>query len=231
MKPNFARLREQARREGMIYRNVRKEGVTSGDVWRTIETKTNVAGINAGSAWNDGRMHGKMHKPLRKECYGTECTEINQDSGNTRRILIKGDEKMETVILTPKQGVVMDAIANTPGIQYKDIIKQTHIKHGSVSRTVIALMNKGLVTRKGTSHQFEQYWTGLEYEISEANVPREICVVQTATDRLINKAVAAQLTDEQRRYVKDHKDVPRSKLAARFGMSKLEFNFALAMSR
>lgn len=147
MKPNFDRLREQARREGMLYRNVRKEGVTIGDVRGAIEAKTYGAGNNTASTWSYDRCNGAVYQPLRKECFGTECGEVNKDCGNSGRILIKGADNMETVILTPKQGAVMDAIANTPGIQYKDIIKQTQIKHGSVSRTVIALMKKGLVRR------------------------------------------------------------------------------------
>lgn len=138
---------------------------------------------------------------------------------------------MDTVILTKKQAEIMDIIAKKPGAQYKDIIEGNRIKPSSVSRTVISLMKKGLVRREGEATNYAQYWTGVPYEVGEVNPPKEMIEVVETEDKLIGQAVSLQLTEEQKRYVKEHKNVPRSKLAARFGMSKLAFNFALAMSK
>ena len=124
----------------------------------------------------------------------------------------------------------MAAIEAKPGIQYAEILANSGILQGTVSQTVFKLLKKGMVVRKGAAHSYKYYSTGQKYEVSD-KVKSKIRVAASEPVELIKLASTAHLTEEQKVYVKIHKHVPRSKMAARLGMSKLEFNFALAMSR
>lgn len=136
----------------------------------------------------------------------------------------------DMIQLTTKQASIMAAIEAKPGIQYAEIIAQSGITHGTVSQVAHKLLKKGMVVREGAAHSYKYYSTGKEYEVSD-KVKAKIRVASSEPDKLIELAGTVKLTEEQKFYVKNHKHVPRSKMAARLGMSKLEFNFALAMSR
>jgi len=136
----------------------------------------------------------------------------------------------DTIQLTTIQAAIMAAIEAKPGIQYAEILANSGILQGTVSQTVFKLLKKEMVVRKGAAHSYKYYSTGKKYEVSD-KVRAKIRVAASEPVELIKLASTAHLTEEQKVYVKTHKHVPRSKMAARLGMSKLEYNFALAMSR
>ena len=136
----------------------------------------------------------------------------------------------DTIQLTTNMASIMAAIEAKPGIQYGEILAHAGIPHGTVSRTVHTLVKKKLVIREGRKHSYKHYGTGQKYEVVD-KVKAKVRVAPSRPDRLMERVASAQFTDDQKLYVKNHKHVPRSKMAARLGMSKLEFNFALAMSR
>lgn len=132
--------------------------------------------------------------------------------------------------LTPLQASIMSAIEDNPGIMYGDILKISGVAHGNGTGTVTSLLKKKMITREGKTHKYKYYSAGMAYTVVERVIP-ELKVVPVQTDSLIEQAISVQLTDEQKFYVKNHKHVPRTKLAARLGLTKLQLNFAIALNR
>lgn len=136
----------------------------------------------------------------------------------------------DMIQLTRLQTKIMDVIEANPGVMYGEILKISGVAHGNGTGTITSLLKKEIVRREGTTHKYKYYSTGMAYTVVERVVPK-LQIAPNPMDWLLEKSLSVRLTDEQRFYVKHHKHVPRTKLAARLGLTKLELNFAIALNR
>ncbi|OBZ15143.1 hypothetical protein [Bacillus sp. FJAT-26390] len=132
--------------------------------------------------------------------------------------------------LTAMQKSIMDVIAAHDGIKYGDMMEKSGILLSNGTGTIQSLLNKKLIIRKGKQRRFFYHWTGIPYgALPEGD--QVYIELPASPDPFLKRSASIQLTSEQRFYLDNHKHLPRTQLARKLGISKLELNFAMDSKR
>lgn len=135
--------------------------------------------------------------------------------------------------LTERQEVVFNAIKSNPNIDALKLMVITGYNKNSMIRHLQALRKKNVISR--TKLQILYVYKTLDVEcvlkkpiersyiknkkVDQIEIPED--------DDLLHGAMAFELNEEQIKFVKVNKDMPRTQLAKKLGIGKLEMNVAL----
>lgn len=128
------------------------------------------------------------------------------------------------------QEIIVLALREHPGSSYAQMVKITGLPHGGIDDKVKSLIAKGIVSREGRLRHYRLFASDDPYEVTEGG-KRPKVPKGTIADPALQEAAAFQLSHDQLVYIRNNKDLPRSELARRLGIGKLELNFAMDQKR
>ncbi|MGO4376218.1 MarR family transcriptional regulator, partial [Paenibacillus sp. MCAF20] len=129
------------------------------------------------------------------------------------------------------QAAVIDAVKEKPGIQYDELLEATGLTKGSLSSTLKRLVGRKSIDRKGKKRNYKFFPILMEYVIVKSAEVRNPPPKEIEVPPDLAAIAAFELTEDQKLYIKGHMHIPRSELARRLGVPKLELNFALDRKR
>lgn len=129
---------------------------------------------------------------------------------------------MKVIPVNQRQFEVMTLIDAHQGISFRELMELAAIKKDSTLSAIYGrLYNLGLARRDGKKGSYKFYSTGRAYGIEE---------VKPEVDLYLQNAAGVQLSDKQMECLKNNIHLPRTQLARKIGITKLELNFVLDKS-
>ena len=134
----------------------------------------------------------------------------------------------------PRQGDVLRVLIKEPGLTAEAIRERLggEVSTHGVAHALIHLHKRKLIDRVGTHKRRRYYAMVDDFEVvhSKQSLAGAVAAAQspyTGPDLLLDRIARLQLTPEQWAYLRAHRKRPRSVLADRLGISRIELCFAL----
>lgn len=137
------------------------------------------------------------------------------------------------IVITEKQKQVYEMIKSNPKSGITKLTVLLGITNSAVSAATKVLMNKGMIVHEGASYAFKFTAVNVRYELkappkTQNNYNKKVDEIELPKDdELLHNVVSFEFTRDQIKIIKANKDMPRTQLAKKLGIGKLEFNAGL----
>lgn len=133
---------------------------------------------------------------------------------------------MSMIKLTPHEANTYEGVKQ--GLTIKEIAKKSGIGVDAIRHHIRFLLSVSIIVRHG-HHKHNYTYTAVDkpYIVEKKEPKPRSKVAVIAVDHLLDAALNIVLTEDQRFYLTHHKDRPRTVLARRTGLTRLQLNFAL----